>query len=236
MAIGCIGEEFDLDGKQLVLLGPVRAQRPPGAPSGLYSDSAGMRVQSAPELTERVSQDGPSTTPVKVPAWGSVLLPATPVQIVNPYTDRPYMVAGHWSVQWQTRTDTNHKNGHVQLVAEPARYAFTDPDSAFGFRHGTLPGVQSWGGSGVWPVCEVLAPGERITLYVNAYVSNQTAVEVQLDYRNVLFSGVQGPAASGHAVPTLAQVASRETGKTLGAIATAHTGRTLAALVEEWST
>lgn len=233
-SIGCIGPEFDLDGKQLIVLGPMRTQRPSGAGSGLYSDAAGMRVASGPEATERISQYGPAWDVVRIAAGSSYRIPSAAVVVVNPFSDRPYMVAGHWSVQFETLTNTTNL-GRVRASMQPAPYENPAPDGAFAFRHGALPGTQRWGNSGVWPVCEVLAAGERISLYANAHVVNETPVEVQLTYRNVLFSGIEAPAASGLPVPTLGAVAARESGKTLGAITAAHTGQTLAQLVEEWS-
>lgn len=236
MAIGCIGEEFDLDGKQLILLGPTRAERPAsvGPDSGLYIDAAGMRVATAPEVVDVVAQEGPSTAIVRVAAWSSHRLPEPVVMFTNPYSDRPYMVAGHWLIQWETQTTASNR-GLLSLHAEPSRYKDTAPEAAFGFRHGKLPAAQQWGGTGVWPVCEVLAPGEALTLYANASLVNGSPVEAQLIYRNVQFSGVHGPAASGHPIPTLAQIVTRESGKTLGQIAAAHTGKTLAQMVDEWS-
>ncbi|MFJ2774667.1 hypothetical protein [Streptomyces sp. NPDC087300] len=234
--IGCIGPEFDLDGKQLVVLGPVRKDRPAsgGQSSGLYSDAAGMRLQTAPETVERVAQSGPSDEVVSIAAGESYRLPASPVVVANPYPDRPYLITGRWMVQWQVEVPQQH--GTVWLRAEPARYASERPPVAFAFTAGSLTGTQEWGGSGVWPVTEVLNPAERLVLHLNGYLVNETPATVRLTFHHLVFTGLECPPASGHPIPTVGQVANKLTGQTIGEVAASHTGKTLADVVEEWST
>ncbi|MDQ8708209.1 hypothetical protein RCO28_37985 [Streptomyces sp. LHD-70] len=231
MAIGCIGEEFDLDGHRLILLGPRQAVRPGGLDSsGLYADEGGLRVTSSNDIRPRTLAVSSGKETIAAGQWHA---PFQPKITVSNTSSALLMISGTW--RGKTSIQVPEASGTLWVCAEPARYAYDRPPAVAAYQQGSLASFQDWHAGGVWPVTEVIAPGEELSLYLNLWLRNEMSDVVTVAECRASFHGLSGPAGSGEPIGTMGQVAEREAGRTLSALAAASTGLTLQAVGEEWS-
>jgi hypothetical protein len=224
MMAGCIGSEFYLSSSKLGVRGPRPGKRPAGAPSGVYTDSAGLRLVR-PNTVRKIEHRTTGSSP-DIAAGATWPMPGPVAAIQNP-SDTSWMVFGWW---WLRASVTAMGTGTIDLRAEPSLvwdasgpvvWRFATDLAASGPDAGQVRAVDV-----AWPVCEVIAAKTTALFRLNPKVINKTNAPIRVTGFDVRFDGLR---TATSAVPerTVGAVIQANAGKTIDQFAAQYSGNTL---------